>query len=197
MITLAREAHVRRTTKETEIEVYLNIDGGRRLSLDLKVPFFPHLVEALAFHAGWDLTLKARGDTHVDYHHVVEDVGIVLGEAFSQCLSDKKGIQRFGSALIPMDESLGMAAVDCSGRAYLVCDIPSSLGLWVGDFEIPLVEEFLRAFTSFACVTLHAKIWWGRSAHHALEALFKAVGRAFFEATRVVGDILPSTKGVL
>jgi imidazoleglycerol-phosphate dehydratase len=196
-MTLAREAHVQRSTKETEIEVYLNIDGGRHLSLDLKVPFFPHLVEALAFHAGWDLTLKARGDTHIDYHHVVEDVGIVLGEAFSQCLSDKKGIRRFGSALIPMDEALGMAAVDCGGRAYLVCDIPSSLGLWVGDFEVPLVEEFLKAFTSFARVTLHAKIWWGKNAHHALEALFKAVGQAFFEATQMVGDALPSTKGVL
>ncbi len=195
---LAREAQLRRTTKETEVEVFVNIDGTRQIDIVLNVPFFPHLLEALAFHAGWDLVLRAEGDQErVDNHHIVEDVGIVLGEALHQCLADKKGLQRFGSAFVPMDEALGMAVVDLSGRPYLVYDVPSSLGPKVGNFEVILLEEFLRSFTSFARFTLHAKIWWGKNAHHAFEALFKATGRALHEAVQVRGDVLPSTKGIL
>lgn len=195
---LAREARLQRTTKETEVEVYLKLDGERLIDVVLDVPFFPHLLEALAFHAGWNLTLRAQGDQkRVDDHHVVEDVGIVLGEALAQCLLEKRGIRRFGSAFIPMDEALGMAVVDLSSRPYLVYDVPSPLEVRVGGFETLLVGEFLRSFTSFAHITLHAKIWWGHNAHHAFEALFKAIGRALCEATQVVGDVLPSTKGIL
>lgn len=168
------------------------------MAISLNVPFFPHLLEALAFHAGWDLSLRAEGDEdRVDSHHVVEDVGIVLGEALGACLGDKKGIRRFGTAFVPMDDALSMAVLDLSGRPYLVYDAPFPPEMRVGDFEIVLLEDFLRAFTSSARLTLHAKIWWGKSAHHASEALFKAIGRALHEATQIVGDALLSTKGIL
>lgn len=189
---------LRRTTKETDVEVFLRLEGERRITVALFVPFFPHLLEALAFHAGWDLSLRAEGDAErVDDHHVVEDVGIVLGEALHACLGDKKGIRRFGEAFVPMDDALSMAVLDLSGRPYLVYDIPFPPGTRIGNFEMALLEEFLRAFTSSARLTLHAKIWWGKNAHHASEALFKAVGRALHEATQVVGDTLLSTKGIL
>ncbi|MCS7241902.1 MAG: imidazoleglycerol-phosphate dehydratase HisB [Candidatus Caldatribacterium sp.] len=195
---MAREVTLRRTTKETDVEVFLRLEGERRITVALFVPFFPHLLEALAFHAGWDLSLRAEGDAErVDDHHVVEDVGIVLGEALHACLGDKKGIRRFGEAFVPMDDALSMAVLDLSGRPYLVYDIPFPPGTRIGNFEMALLEEFLRAFTSSARLTLHAKIWWGKNAHHASEALFKAVGRALHEATQVVGDTLLSTKGIL
>lgn len=176
----------------------LRLEGERRIAVSLDVPFFPHLLEALAFHAGWDLSLRAEGDMErVDNHHVVEDVGIVLGEALHTCLGDKKGIRRFGEAFIPMDDALGMAVLDLSGRPYLVYEAPFPPEARVGNFEVVLLEEFLRAFTSSARLTLHAKIWWGKNAHHASEALFKAIGRALHEATQVMGDTLLSTKGIL
>lgn len=176
----------------------LRLEGERRIDISLGVPFFPHLLEALAFHAGWDLVLRAEGDEkRVDDHHVVEDVGIVLGEAFGACLGDKKGIRRFGAAFVPMDDALGMAVLDVSGRPYLLYDVPFLPETRVGSFEIVLLEEFLRAFTSSARLTLHAKIWWGKNAHHASEALFKAIGWALHEATQIVSNVPLSTKGVL
>lgn len=176
----------------------MRLEGERRIAITLGVPFFPHLLEALAFHAGWDLTLRAEGDmARVDDHHVVEDTGIVLGEALYTCLGDKKGLRRFGAAFVPMDDALGMAVLDLSGRPYLLYDVPFPPAMRVGDFDIGLLEEFLRAFASSARLTLHAKIWWGKNAHHASEALFKAIGRALYDATQIVGDTLLSTKGIL
>lgn len=189
---------MRRTTKETDIEVSLRLEGERCIAISLNVPFFPHLLEALAFHAGWDLSLQAVGDEQrVDNHHVVEDVGIVLGEALHVCLGDKKGLRRFGAAFVPMDDALGMAVLDISSRPYLVYDVPFPPEARVGNFEVALLEEFLRAFTSSARLTLHAKIWWGKSVHHASEALFKAIGRALCEATQIVDGAFLSTKGIL
>lgn len=193
-----RKAFRERKTKETEIEVELNLDGEGQVTIDMDVPFFPHLLTSMAFHAGWNLRIKATGDTElVDAHHTVEDVGIVLGETFAACLNDKKGIKRFATVFIPMDEALSMVSLDCSGRAYFFYETPE-LTEKVGDFDVALVEEFCRAFTYSAKITLHAKIWWGKNSHHCLESLFKAMGKALREATAVVGgEAIPSTKGVL
>lgn len=192
-----RTASRQRKTRETEIEVSLNLDGEGKIEITTDIPFFPHLLTSMAFHAGWDLHMKATGDLNsVDAHHTVEDMGIVLGEAFLECLGDKKGIKRFATVFIPMDEALSMASLDCSGRSYLFYETPT-MGERVGEFETNLVEEFLRAFAYSAKITLHAKIWWGKNTHHCLEALFKAIGKALKEATTVSGGNIPSTKGTL
>ncbi|MEN3185219.1 MAG: imidazoleglycerol-phosphate dehydratase HisB [Atribacterota bacterium] len=192
-----RTASRQRKTKETEIEVLLNLDGEGKADVEMDIPFFPHLLTSMAFHAGWDLGIRASGDAKlVDAHHTVEDVGIVLGEAFAECLKDKRGIRRFATAFIPMDDALSMVSVDCSGRAYFFYDVPE-MGEHVGQFEVALVEEFFRAFTYSAKITLHAKIWWGKNNHHCLESLFKAAGRALCEATTIFGETIPSTKGLL
>ncbi|MGC8778025.1 MAG: imidazoleglycerol-phosphate dehydratase HisB [Candidatus Caldatribacteriaceae bacterium] len=192
-----RRASRQRKTRETAIEVELCLDGGGNGEVNMDIPFFPHLLASMAFHAGWDLRITASGDVKlVDAHHTVEDVGIVLGEAFAECLGDKRGIKRFATVFIPMDEALSMVALDCSGRPYLRYET-GPIGERVGDFEVALVEEFLRAFTYSAKITLHAKIWWGKNSHHCLESLFKAMGKALHEATTVSGETIPSTKGVL
>jgi len=192
-----REAQKRRITKETHIEVLLSLEGKGNIRIDMAIPFFPHLLESLAFHAGWDLTVHAQGDSErVDDHHTVEDVGIVLGEALAECLGEKKGVRRFATVFIPMDEVLSMVSVDLSGRPYLVYETPT-LDTRIGSFETQLVEEFLRAFTYSAKITLHAKIWWGKNVHHCLESLFKAMGRALAEAGTIQGETIPSTKGTL
>ncbi|MDK2896535.1 MAG: imidazoleglycerol-phosphate dehydratase [Candidatus Atribacteria bacterium] len=191
-----REATLKRSTRETEIELSLRLDGQREIALDLPMAFFPHILTSLAFHAGWDLKIKGRGDLETDAHHLVEDLGIVLGEALLEALGDKKGIQRFGHSFIPMDEALSMVAVDLGGRAFLKLDLPA-IGERVGDFEINLIEEFLRSFSYGAKITLHAKIWWGYNPHHVLESLFKALGKAIGEAQKITGEVVPSTKGIL
>ena len=192
-----REALVKRKTRETDIEIYLSLDGGKNIQMDMTVPFFPHLLESMAFYAGWDLKIKATAQEFMDdYHHVVEDTGIVLGEALNKCLGDKKGIERFATVFIPMDEALSMVAVDLSGRPYFLWEKPD-LGERVGSFEIVLVKEFLQALVNNAKITLHAKIWWGDNGHHCLEALFKALGKSLAQAAKVTSVYLPSTKGTL
>ncbi|MCX7667558.1 MAG: imidazoleglycerol-phosphate dehydratase HisB [Atribacterota bacterium] len=186
-----------RKTKETEIEIILNLDGEGKVEIEMDIPFFPHLLTSMAFHAGWDLRISASGDVKtVDAHHTVEDVGIVLGETFAECLGDKRGIKRFATVFIPMDDALSMVSVDCGGRAYFFYDV-LEMGERVGEFETALVEEFFRAFTYSAKITLHAKIWWGKNNHHCLESLFKAAGKALHEATTISGETIPSTKGLL
>lgn len=193
-----RMASVRRQTKETEIDLTLVLDGKGEAELDCGVPFLEHMLTLWSYHACFDLQLQAKGDWQVDAHHVVEDVGLVLGETLHQALGDKAGITRYASLALPMDEALVLVAIDLSGRPYLGFDLPLPAER-VGNFETELVEEFLRAFTNRAHCTLHAKLLAGRNTHHIIEALFKGLGRVLGTASRVEGRVpgIPSTKGLL
>jgi imidazoleglycerol-phosphate dehydratase len=195
---MARTATVTRKTGETDIMVGLGLDGGGRTDVATGVPFFDHMLDALGRHALADLTVRASGDLDVDSHHTVEDVGICLGKAFAEALGDKAGITRFGSATIPMDEALVLAAVDVSGRPFLSWDVEVPIEI-IGTFDTTLAEEFMRAFATNAGVTLHVRSLAGTNSHHIIEAAFKAVARALAGAValdpRVSG--VPSTKGSL
>ncbi|HEU5369169.1 MAG TPA: imidazoleglycerol-phosphate dehydratase HisB [Ktedonobacterales bacterium] len=195
---IIRKTTVERQTAETEVRVTLNLDGSGQASLQTSVPFLDHLLNALARHGRFDLEITARGDTEIDDHHTVEDIGIVLGQALSRALGEKRGIARFGAAHAPMDEALARAVVDISGRPFLVYEAPS-LAPWVGRFDTALVEEFWRAFVNNAAITLHLDLLRGKNAHHSLEAFFKSTGLALHAATRIVvqGGAVPSTKEVL
>ena len=193
-----RSATIERKTKETQVALRLALDGTGAGRISTTIPFLDHMLELLATHGLFDLTVKARGDTDVDEHHLVEDVGIVLGKALAGALGGKGGVARYGSATVPMDEALATAAVDLSGRAFLRYEaaLPAKK---VKRFEVQLVEEFLRAFAFNAQMTLHVVLETGRNTHHCIEAMFKAVGRALDAATRVEprrGGV-PSSKGVL
>ena len=193
-----RKGTCRRETKETRIEAAVCLDGGP-VAVDTGIGFFDHMLEAFAVHGGLGLTLKAEGDLRVDGHHTVEDVGIVLGQAFAQALGDKRGIRRFGSLALPMDEALVLAACDLSGRGQLhwQAEVPPVM---IGAFDATLAKEFFIAFAANADVTLHVRMLAGENAHHMVEALFKAVARALREAVEAdprMGDVLPSTKGAL
>jgi histidinol dehydrogenase len=195
----ARQARVERKTKETEITLTLGLDGTGASKITTPIPFFSHMLEAFSKHGLVDLAVEAQGDIEVDQHHTVEDVGIVLGQAIRQALGDKKGIVRFGTASIPMDETLVSAAVDVSGRPYLVFSVPVARGR-VSNFDCDLLQEFFRAFAFNAEITLHVTMHYGHNLHHITEAVFKAVGRALAQATRHdprIAGILPSTKGTL
>ncbi len=192
-----RESTIQRKTQETDISLSLNLDGTRQISLDIPVPFFPHLVKSLAFFAGWDLAIKARGDLEVDCHHTVEDLGIVLGMGFRKALEKGGNVLRFGSSLIPMDEALSQAVIDLSGRSYFIYK-PVALTERVGNFEVSLIEEFLRAMCMNAHITLHVIMLWGNNSHHCLESLFKAIGQALGNASQPAGGThVLSTKGTL
>jgi imidazoleglycerol-phosphate dehydratase len=193
-----RKSTVERATAETQVRVTLNLDGSGQANIQTSVPFLDHLLNSLARHGRFDLEISARGDTEIDDHHTVEDIGIVLGQAFSRALGEKRGIARFGSAHAPMDEALARAVVDISGRPFLVYEAPG-LAPWVGRFDTALAEEFWRALVNNAAITLHLDLLRGKNAHHALEALFKSTGLALHTATRVIerGGAVPSTKGVL
>ena len=190
-----RSSDVTRKTKETDISVALCLDGGA-VSVQTGIGFFDHMLTALGFYAGFGLTVKAAGDLQVDGHHTVEDVGITLGQALTQALGDKAGIARFGTAFVPMDESLARVVVDISARPYLVYDaaMPQER---IGDYDSCLTEEFFRALSVHGGLTLHAAGLYGTNAHHLTEALFKALGLALKEAVRVSGQGITSTKGVL
>ncbi len=190
-----RAAEINRKTKETDICVKLDLDGGE-VKIDTGIGFFDHMLTALAVHGGFGLDITAKGDLNVDGHHTVEDVGIVLGTAFAKAMGDKSGIMRYGSAYIPMDEALGFCAVDVSARPYLVfkANITNER---VGDFEPCLTEEFMRAFAFNAGLTLHLRCEYGSNGHHIIEALFKALAHALKNAVRLNGDGSSlTTKGV-
>jgi len=191
-----KTAQICRTTKETDIRVTLNPYGSGKIDIHTGIGFFDHMLTALSFHAGWDLTLQATGDLYVDTHHTVEDVGIVLGKAFAEALEDKSGIRRFGSAYVPMDEALCFAAVDISGRAFLVLHAPVREER-IGDFETATLPEFMRAFAANAGITLHLKAEYGENGHHILEGLFKALAHALKEASALGASSVLSTKGLL
>ncbi|MFO8013195.1 MAG: imidazoleglycerol-phosphate dehydratase HisB [Phycisphaerae bacterium] len=193
-----RTADVSRATRETQIQVKLNLDGTGKATFDTPVGFLNHMLDLLARHALLDLTVRASGDVDVDLHHTTEDIGICLGQALNEALGDKAGIARFGWAAVPMDEALAQVALDISGRAFLGYDVTFP-GEHIGEFETELVEEFLGGFVNHANVTLHVTVPHGTNDHHIAEAIFKAVAVALREAVgrhpRISGT--PSTKGVL
>ena len=190
-----RQASIQRTTKETDVSLTLCLDGGE-VNVSTGIGFFDHMLTALAFYAGFGLELSALGDLHVDGHHTVEDVGIVLGQAFREALGDKKGIHRYGTAFVAMDEALCRTVLDCSNRPYLVFDAPMPQPV-IGGYDSCLTVEFMRAFAVNSGITLHQKCEYGGNAHHITEALFKSLGLAQKEAVQIEGDKVVSTKGVL
>jgi imidazoleglycerol-phosphate dehydratase len=195
-----RAARVSRATKETSIEVSVDLDGTGATEISTGLPFFDHMLSQLGRHGGIDLTVAARGDLDVDAHHTVEDVGIALGGVFAEALGDKAGVRRFASISLPLDEALVDVALDLSGRPYLAYGIefaPDTPGLGSPPFDPQLAEEFWRAFVTAAAVTLHVRLVTGRNTHHIVEASFKAVARALRDAVRVEGGGIPSTKGTL
>ncbi len=195
-----RAARRERATRETTVTVALDLDRPGTPSVETGLPFFDHMLEQLGKHAGLSLSLAAEGDLEVDAHHTVEDVGIALGECLAEALGERRGIRRFSSLALPLDESLVEVALDISGRPYLHYAIyfpPGHLPLGQPAFDPQLAEEFWRAFATGARLTLHLGARYGRNAHHLLEASFKAVARALSEACRVEGEDVPSTKGVL
>jgi imidazoleglycerol-phosphate dehydratase len=195
-VSAPRRAERHRKTAETRVDLVLALDGDGQARASTGIPFFDHMLEQLGKHAGFDLTVDAEGDLEVDLHHTIEDVGIALGEALREALGDKVGVRRFASALVPLDEALVQVALDLSGRPYLVYEI-DPVAEWIGTFDPQLCEEFWRAFTVAAMVTLHLRSLSGRNGHHVIEASFKGVARSLRDAVRVEGTAIPSTKGAL
>jgi imidazoleglycerol-phosphate dehydratase len=196
----SRTASKERSTKETAITAELDIDGNGKVDVTTGLPFFDHMVEQLGRHASFDLTVHAQGDLHVDAHHTVEDVGIVLGGCLAEALGDKAGIRRFASMLLPLDEALIEVALDLSGRPFLAYEVefaPDTAGLGTPPFDPQLAEEFWRAFATAGNLTLHIRRREGKNTHHMLEAGFKGVARCLRDAVRVEGGGIPSTKGSL
>ena len=194
-----REASIKRKTNETDIELSLCLDGTGKCEIDTGCGFLNHMLELFARHGRMDLTVKCIGDTQVDYHHTVEDIGIVLGQAFAEAVGDKRGITRYGSMILPMDETLILASVDISGRAYLNYDLSIHCST-VGDMDTELVEEFFISLVRNSNITLHIKQLEGKNSHHIIEGAFKAVARALRQAVTVdesLGGEIPSTKGLL
>lgn len=194
-----RTARIARTTKETDIELSIDLDGTGATDIDTGIGFFDHMLTAFGRHGLFDLSVRAEGDLEVDGHHTVEDVGIVAGQAFARALGGKRGIRRFGSIALPMDEALILAAVDISGRGQLFweADVPAVM---VGSFDATLAKEFFIAFAANAGVTLHIRELAGENTHHVIEGMFKAVARAMRQAVEAdprMGDALPTTKGAL
>jgi imidazoleglycerol-phosphate dehydratase len=198
-----REATVNRKTTETQVEVYLNLDGSGKSRVKTTMPFLDHMLSLLAKHGCFDLTVRAKGDTEVDFHHTVEDIGIVMGQTLSRALGDKRQITRYGSFVVPMDETQARVDLDISGRPFLVYQVPLSKKMKIrsasGGFDPELIGEFLRALVSQCGITLHVNVPYGKDPHHILEAVFKAFGRALDQATRRDDRVkgIPSTKGRL
>jgi len=195
----SRSVTLSRKTAETAIELTLSVDGAGVSTIETGVPFFDHMLTLFAKHGLFDLTVKCDGDVDVDYHHTVEDVGLVLGDAFKQALGDKKGIKRYGFFILPMDESLARIAIDIGGRPHLVyaAEAPT---MFVRDFNIVLVKEFCRAFSNALGANLHVKLVYGEEPHHVAEAIFKCLARTMDMATQIdprAADSLPSTKGMI
>ena len=194
---MTRTANVERVTKETSVNVSLDLDGSGNADADSGIPFLDHMLKQLGTHARFDLSVKAEGDLEIDAHHTVEDIGLALGQALAQALGDKAGIRRFGDARVPLDETLVEVALDLSGRAYVVHEVPVAAEL-IGTYDPSLTEDFIRAFATEGAMTLHARLVSGRSPHHIVEAEFKALARALGDACTVIGgSAAPSTKGTL
>ncbi len=194
-----RKAQVERNTLETRISVSVDLDGSGRASFDTGVPFLEHMMEQIARHGLIDLDVQASGDTHIDDHHTVEDIGITLGQALAKAVGDKKGIRRYGHAYVPLDEALSRVVIDLSGRAGLWMDVPFTRAR-IGTFDVDLFEEFFRGFVNHAMVTLHIDNLRGSNSHHQIETVFKAFGRALrdaLEADERMAGATPSTKGAL
>jgi len=193
-----RRAEVKRKTKETEVVLKLDLNGSGRYLIDTGIPFFDHMLSLLAYHSHLDLTLKAKGDIGVDAHHTVEDIGICLGEGIRKALGEAKGIQRYGMAIIPMDETLVSVAMDFSMRPYLVFHMKMRRSR-IGTFALELVEEFFRALCNHSKITLHINLLYGKNSHHMVEAVFKGFGRALRDAVSISerSSHIPSTKGIL
>lgn len=191
-----RLASVKRETKETQINLSLNLDGKGEVEVATGIPFLDHMLDLLAKHALFDLHLQAKGDLEVDAHHTVEDVGICLGQAFRKCLGEKEGIRRFGYSILPMDEALSIVAVDISGRAHLVYEVELPQEV-IGNFDVDLVHEFFHAFVNHAAITLHIRLLAGSNAHHMVEAIFKGLAKALEQAVTLNPRFegVPSTKG--
>lgn len=194
-----RTAKVERKTKETDIKLTLNLDGKGQYSIDTSIPFLDHMLSLMCKHGIFDIKLKAKGDIDVDFHHTVEDIGIVLGKAVKQALRDLKGISRFGQATVPMDEALASVSLDISGRPYLVYKVEIPKKSKIKNFDTDLIEDFLQAFVSNSGITLHVGSPYGRNTHHIIEAIFKALGKALKEAVSIDSRIkgIPTTKGKL
>lgn len=196
---MTRSAVRRRTTKETSIELSIDLDGRGDASASTGLPFYDHMLEQVGKHGGFDLRIAASGDLHIDSHHTVEDVAITLGEAFREALGDKVGVRRFASGRFPLDEALVDISLDLSGRPYVVWEVtmPECLPLGNPPFDPQLAEHAVASFATAAGITLHVELVRGRNVHHIIEAVFKGLGRCLRDAVRVEGTALPSTKGVL
>ena len=195
-----RSGNVIRETRETKIDLTIDLDGSGRADVESGIGFFNHMLTLLAAHGRFDLVLNCDGDIEVDGHHSVEDIGIALGQAVHKALGDKKGITRYGTFFLPMDETLVMVSLDISGRPFLVYDAGGAMAPMIGKYETELTEEFLRAFAFNAGITLHVKVMYGTNSHHKVEAIFKALGRALHAAVKInpeTADEIPSTKGML
>jgi len=196
---MSRSATTTRVTKETSIELSLELDGSGAVSVSTGIPFYDHMLEQVGKHGGFDLRVLATGDLHIDTHHTVEDVAIALGEAFRGALGDKAGVRRFASGLYPLDEALVEVALDLSGRPFVVWEVEMPECLPLGDppFDPQLAEHAISSFATAAGITLHITLRRGRNVHHIIEATFKGLARCLRDAVRVEGDSVPSTKGVL
>jgi imidazoleglycerol-phosphate dehydratase len=197
---VARRAQQERNTKETQISVELNLDGSGKRSIATPVPFLSHMLDAFARHGIYDLDVRAAGDIEIDAHHTVEDIGLVLGDAFREALGDRAGIVRYGSASLPMDETMVTVAVDFCGRPAFVWRVQGLEGKWIGDFDCELAKEFFAAFATRAQCNLHVVLQYGGNAHHVIECIFKAFARATDMASIVdprLAGAIPSTKGTL
>jgi imidazoleglycerol-phosphate dehydratase len=197
---MTRTAALARTTKETNVRAALDLDGdGSGSHIETPVGFLSHMIDMIARHGRVDIDVRATGDTFIDYHHTVEDVGLVLGEAFGKALGDKAGIRRFGYAYVPLDEALARVVVDFSGRPFLVFEVPIDREMLLihKDFPFALVEEFFKSFANKCPCNIHVDLIRGRNGHHAAEAIFKAFAMAVRQAKEVIGGSIPSTKGVL
>lgn len=195
-----RSGNVMRETKETKIDLTIDLDGCGRADVESGIGFFNHMLTLFAAHGRFDLVLNCAGDIEVDGHHSVEDIGIALGQAVQKALGDKKGITRYGTFFLPMDETLVMVSLDISGRPFLVYDAGGEMAPMIGQYDTELTEEFLRAFAFNAGITLHVKVMYGTNSHHKVEAIFKALGRALHAAVKInpeTADEIPSTKGML
>ena len=196
---MSRTASRSRKTKETSIDLTIEVDGSGTSDVETGLPFFDHMLDQLARHGGWDMTLRCEGDLHVDGHHTVEDVAIAIGECFKEALGDKAGVRRFASGLFPLDEALVEVALDLSGRPFIAYDVPFGEVLPLGNppFNPEMAEHFWQSFAHTAGITLHVRLATGGNTHHVVEASFKGVARCLRDAVRVEGTGIPSTKGSL